>query len=66
MGIFTSFFSKEEKPVVSVCTKTRAPNESFSSKAALITSMTATDTESLNIPVTSKPLQSPEHSLGST
>jgi hypothetical protein len=59
MGIFPKFFQKEEKRVVvSVCTNTRTPNESFSSKARLA-SMVTTDIP----PANSKPEQLPEYSL---
>ena len=63
-GGISKFFAKEEKPVVSVCTHTkptRAPNESFSSKAALL-SVGTTDTAT----TTTKTQQPPEHSLGSS
>jgi hypothetical protein len=50
-GDIFKFFQKEEKrAVVSVCTNTRAPNETFSSKAQLA-SMVTTDI----LPANSKP-----------
>jgi hypothetical protein len=58
-GDIFKFFQKEEKrAVVSVCTNTRAPNETFSSKAQLA-SMVTTDIP----PANSKPLQPPEYTL---
>ena len=64
-GDISKFFSKEEKPAVSVCTETRAANVSLSSKAEVIASISISDTATTsNIPVISKPQQPPEHSLG--